>query len=149
MRSDVEMARRYLQEGYSVAAVKHGVLLGALNDRGVKPFIGLFLRLGAQLEGSSVADRVVGRAVALVAVSAGCACVHGNLMAETAVDLLREHGTAFSFERLVPVILDRTGTRSCPVERLSHGVTDIGGLLRLLRGFWGGLPGEHENLEGV
>lgn len=149
MCDDLDIAKRYLQEGYSVAAVKHGVLLGAVNGRGVKPFIGLFLRLGAQLEGSSVADRVVGRAVALAALSAGCALVHGNLMAETAVDLFREHGTGFSFDRFVPVILDRTGREPCPVERLSHDVSDIDALLRALKGFWGGLPGEDEDLGGV
>jgi len=134
------VARRCLEEGFTVAAVKEGRVLGRETGSGARPFFLLYLRLGRDLSGASVADRVVGRAVALGAVAAGCAGLYGDVMGESALELLRKSSVNYSHGRLVPRILDRSGRGPCPVERLSEKTRDIEELLEALRGFWGDLP---------
>ncbi|MEW6082422.1 MAG: DUF1893 domain-containing protein [Bacillota bacterium] len=136
----MDVARRCLEEGFSVAAVKEGRILGRETGAGARPFFLLYLRLGGNLSGSSVADRVVGRAVALGAAAAGCARLHGDVMGKSALELLEKSSVNYNYGRLVPRILDRSGQGPCPVERLSEETRDLEELLEALRGFWGDLP---------
>ncbi|MBO3804281.1 MAG: DUF1893 domain-containing protein [Candidatus Brockarchaeota archaeon] len=89
------------------------------------------------LDGSAVADRVVGKAAALVAISFGAGEVHALVMSRPAAELLRKGSKAFSYANLVEEIKDRSGKATCKFERLVSGVEDPKEALRLLKEAFG------------
>lgn len=74
------------------------------------------------IRGAALADRVVGRAAALVASDAGVAAVYGVVMSEGGLAQLTRAGIAASYGSLVPRILNKPQTDLCPLEKLTQGI---------------------------
>ena len=129
---DLARAREWLTYGHGVAVVKDGRLIGLEDGHGVAPFVRVAQRLGIQLRGTCLADRVVGRAVALACVAAEVAAVHGELMSERAIVVLEAAGIPVSAGRVVPGIENRTRTGLCPTEMLVGDGVDPAEALPLL-----------------
>ena len=89
------------------------VLCGS--GRGVRPLLA-WLAQGVRLDGYAAVDRVVGRGAALLYAKLGVEAVHALTMSEAGVAALRAHGVLASYDRLVPVILNRAGDGMCPIE---------------------------------
>lgn len=83
-------------------------------ENGVRPLLGA-LQL---ISGAVVADRIIGRAAAFLAVYGGAAAVYGHIMSRPAMDVLREHNIPFEYGTEVSHILNRAGTGPCPMEAL-------------------------------
>ncbi|MDR2647847.1 MAG: DUF1893 domain-containing protein [Oscillospiraceae bacterium] len=83
---------------------------------GVMPILQL-LRDGDSLRNATVADKVVGRAAAMLLAHGGVHSVYGRVMSEGALAFLRENSIAARCETLVPVILNADGTDVCPLEK--------------------------------
>lgn len=69
---------------------------------------------GVSFEGWSVADKVVGKAPALLYVQLKPAAVYAIAMSEAARDILLANGIACGCEDLVPFIANRAGDGSVP-----------------------------------
>jgi hypothetical protein len=76
------------------------------------------------LERGLVADRVIGRGAALLLVKAGVTRVFASIMSEPAREVLRDAGIDAGCDRLVPNIINRTGTGICPVEQLTASISN-------------------------
>ena len=76
------------------------------------------------LRGAEVADKVIGRAAALLFAHGGVRSVWAARMSEAARDFLQAAGIAFDYDELVPVILNRDGTGLCPMEQRAMGIDD-------------------------
>lgn len=72
----------------------------------------------------SVADRVIGKAAAMLLVQMQVREAHGDIMSTKAQELLQAHGIAVSCGLLVPGILDRSGKYPCPMEQAVADLTD-------------------------
>ena len=120
---DIELARQLLEtEGHSIVAVKAGIVIGTASGPGVGPLLKLVEEHRNELVGAAVADKVVGRAVALVCAELGITAVYGFVMSETAVGVLGTHGIEFASGTMVPTIMTRTQTDLCPIERGAQGL---------------------------
>jgi hypothetical protein len=84
-------------------------------ERGIKPLID-WLDSGEDTCGFSAADKVVGKAAALMYSLLGVRRVHGNVMSESAVKVLRRNGIEAYWDRLTENIRNRAGTGLCPME---------------------------------
>lgn len=134
--SDLERAVRCVATyGHAVAAVKDGILLGTEDGAGVAPFVRLADRLGERLRGASVADRVIGRAVALACIHLGVAAVHAVLASQGAVAALDQAGVCWTADTVVPFVANRVRTGPCPTEELVREVADPAEALPLLQRF--------------
>lgn len=83
---------------------------------GIKP---LMVELRADrkaFQGSVIADKVVGKAAALLAVLGEVQAVFGRVMSEGAVSIFEKHQIPYQFEILVPYIKNRTKDGMCPME---------------------------------
>lgn len=83
--------------------------------RGVAPALELCLR-GVDLSGAVVADRVVGKAVALLYVYLKVATVHARVISQPALKTLTENGVECSYDQLTAYIINRKGDGRCPME---------------------------------
>ncbi|KON31238.1 hypothetical protein AC482_01430 [miscellaneous Crenarchaeota group-15 archaeon DG-45] len=92
---------------------------------GIAPLIEAIDSIGrAGLRGSIVADKIVGRAAALMAAYMEASEVHAALISAGAKEVLRGHGIGFRFSRETRAILSRDGADLCPFERLVLDVRD-------------------------
>ncbi|HIT53660.1 MAG TPA: DUF1893 domain-containing protein [Candidatus Fimivicinus intestinavium] len=70
------------------------------------------------LRGASVADRVVGKAAALLMLYGGVREVYADVVSEHAAVCLGERCVPFFEGERVPYIINRTHTGMCPMEKL-------------------------------
>lgn len=84
--------------------------------QGVIDLFTLVSRRPQFLNGGRLADRVIGRGAAWLAVKGGAAEVYAHLMSRPALQVLQEAGIAASCSRLEDRIIARDGKSTCPVE---------------------------------
>lgn len=106
----------------AVACSGSSMLTGA--GRGVKPLLS-WLAQGISLQGYSAADRVVGKAAALLYTKLGVCAVYAQTMSEGGLATLRAHGIESAYGELVPMILNRTKSGMCPIESSVLNVSDV------------------------
>lgn len=120
---DLERAKQLLlQEGWACVLCR-GEELHTGTAHGVRPLL-QFLESGTDLQGFSAADRVIGKAAALLLLYAGVKAVYSPTMSEEALRVLREHGVSASCDQTVPGILNRTKTGPCPMEACVAEIED-------------------------
>lgn len=118
-----------------MVAVKGGRLLGSGRGHGIRPLLELFDRLGGELLGASVADRVIGRAAAFILMEAQVAAVYGETMSDEARRLLNAADIVTAFGHSVPFILKPDRTERCLMEQQVLGVNDPAEAVSRLRRF--------------
>ena len=97
-------------------AVSRGEKLYISDQRGIRPLMDWLQQAEAPLKDASVADKVVGKAAALLFVYGGVREVYAAVLSEAAADALDKHGVPYCCDRLVPRIISRDGTGLCPME---------------------------------
>lgn len=120
--TDLDRARTALP-GHTLALCRGGEVVTS-DLRGVMPMLG-FLREGRDLSGFCAADRVVGRAAAMLFAKAGVRAVHAEVMSDGAVALLAAHGIDASCDVRTAAIENRQKTGLCPMESAVAGIEDI------------------------
>lgn len=121
---DAELARATLlsAEGATCVAVRNGETMITC-ERGVKPLL-RWISEGRNFEGWSVADKVVGKAPALLYVQLKPTAVFATAMSEDARDILLARGIACGCDDLVPFIANRAGDGQCPMDACVAGISD-------------------------
>lgn len=129
-----ELLKRLEEEGKALIILNSGITVYSSKEAGLAgllkateeadPFL---------LNGSIVADRVVGKAAALVAISFGAREVHAIVMSRPATDVLRRNSKIFSCINLVDEIKDKSGHAVCKFERMVYGIDDPKEAVRLLK----------------
>ena len=109
-------------DGHTICLCKDGNIITDCK-RGIAPMAD-FLAEGRNLRGYSVADLIVGRAVALLFVKAGIKEVYAKTISEGGAEVLRSRGIPYVYETLTNKIINRQGTDICPMERTVQGVDD-------------------------
>ncbi len=129
--TDIERANELLRAGGHAVVACCGDKALTSDGRGVAPLVD-WLAAGVDLVGFSAADRVVGRAAALLYLALGVVRVHALLASAPAAAVFADHGIEFSAETTVPAILNRDRSAGCPMEATVAGVDDPQEAVRLL-----------------
>lgn len=118
----LERAKNILLEGYTCVLVKEDEIITS-NARGVAPIVELY-RSGRKLNGFSVADKIVGKAVAMLLALVGAKEVYADTMSASALPVLEGYGIAYSYGELTERIINREGTDVCPMEKAVASAED-------------------------
>jgi hypothetical protein len=122
---DLETARRRLHEKrLTLSIVKEGEIVFEAGSRGISGLLGAIENFGDKLRGASVADKVVGRAVALLCVYAGVEAVYASILSGRARALLEENSIRVEWDTLVESVLDTDKVAACPFEELAAEIAD-------------------------
>lgn len=114
MSGDLKLAAKLLEEGNTLVVVRDGRTLFSSRMSGITP---LMEALDSNvLPGSAVADKVIGRAAAMIAVAGEVTSLYCTVMSQEAVEVLAQAGILYCSQKVVPIILDQRKTRRCPVE---------------------------------
>ena len=114
--TDLDLARALLiaNKDATLVAVR-GDEIYTCTDRGVRPLLRM-IREGRSLRGFSVADKVVGKAPALLYAVLGPEAVFSPVMSWTGRAVLLCSGVATSYDTLVRHIQNRAKTGQCPMD---------------------------------
>jgi hypothetical protein len=131
---DLEIAKKRLsKDGLTLSIVKDGEVIFETISHGVSGFLEAVEKFGDELEGASVADRIVGRAVALLCVYVKLRAVYAIVLSRNAEELLEESMVHHEWKRLVENILDANKTELCPFERLAMEISSPKGAYKRLK----------------
>ena len=128
------IAREHFEAGdWSLVIVTRDGTRYESRNRGVAPLLELVERLGKALREAVLADKVIGRAAALLTVGAGFRRVYARVLSEPARQVLETAEIPVEWGRLVAGIRNREKDGPCPMEALTMDVDDPGEALRKLR----------------
>lgn len=114
---DLELAKQKLTtEELSLVIVKNQKTVFETKKPGVTGFL-TAIETNPDLAGSSVADKIVGVAVALLCVYSGVSAVFAQTISDKGIKVLEENNIECQFEKKVSNILNRTKTDVCPFEK--------------------------------
>jgi hypothetical protein len=135
MNADLELAKTILREqGKVLALVKDRHVLGTGERPGVADLMSLASQLGTQAQGAALADRVVGKAAAMVARSMGVSAIYARLASEAARQACGQD-IPLEYEQIVPLILNRQSNGPCPLEKLVMTIDDPHDAVAALKSF--------------
>lgn len=119
--NDLEIAKANLA-GHSICLCKDGKCMFS-DKRGISPMLD-FIARGVELAGYSVADRIVGKAAALLFVKCGIKRVFAKTLSKSGKLVLEKYGAEFGYETLTEKIINREGTSVCPMEKAVMNTED-------------------------
>ena len=114
--TDLDLARALLiaNKDATLVAVR-GDEIHVCHERGVKPLLKM-IKEGRSLRSFAVADKVVGKAPALLYAILGPEAVFSPVMSWTGRAVLMASGIAVSYDTLVPHVQNRDKSGQCPMD---------------------------------
>ena len=123
--NDLELAKNQLYtKNLTLAIAKNGKILLETNSHRISGFIGAIEKFNGELSGASVADRIAGKAIALLCVYSQISHVYAQVLSKKAKILLEENKINVEFRELVENVLDLNKTGLCPLEKLAADISD-------------------------
>ena len=114
----LERAKSLLTSTDSTLAVISGDDVFTSQERGVKPLLFLLKEKKEFLKEASVADKVIGKAAALLMALGEIKEVHTLIISEPALQVFEKHNIPCFYDKKVDRIVNRTGDGLCPMETL-------------------------------
>jgi hypothetical protein len=123
---DLEVAKYILNiRNCTLVIVKNRELIYESNRSGITSLLESIEKFSEELFGSSLADRVVGRAASLLIVYSHIKNVYAYVISKEGLRTLIENNVHTEFKNYVPKILNREGNDVCPYEEFSYSIESI------------------------
>lgn len=126
MLKEVELIlKNYNQENCCfIAKLADGSIYKA-DGRGVKPILTKLYTDRKYFKNAIVVDKVIGKAAAMLLIDSGAKFIHGELMSEYAIEVLKEYKIPYSYGKKAEFIKNRTNTGMCPLESSVQNIKDV------------------------
>ena len=121
--TDLIKAKKILDEGNYTCVLCRGDTVYTSDEKGIRPMI-RWIEAGVDLSVFSAADKIIGKAAALLFVLTGVRAVYAPLMSEGAVTVFSQHNIKFEYIKTVSTIINRKGDGPCPMERSVFEIND-------------------------
>lgn len=122
---DLDLAKGELYENkLTLVIVKNSKILYQSDNHRISGFLDAIEKCGQNLEDSSVADRVVGKAVALLCAYAKVKEVYASVLSQKAQTVLKENKIGYQWKELVENVLNIEKTGMCPFEKASANISN-------------------------
>lgn len=123
--------------------IRNGDSMRIFRERGVADLFRLLREEPQLLRGAFIADKVVGKGAAALMVLGGVEGLFADVVSRPALELLAGTGIAVEYTVVVPGIMNRAGTGTCPVEQLCAGAETAAECLPLIEGFMQKMKEQH------
>lgn len=128
--SDLENAKIALN-GHTIALCKGDKILTS-DKKGITPMVEL-IDSEINLKGYSVADLIVGKAVALLYVKAEIVAVYAKTISKPAIQVLKNNHISFYYDILTDKIINRKGNDLCPMEKVVLDIDNVDTAYHLIK----------------
>jgi len=120
---DLEIAKKRLNEkGLTLSIVKNAEVIFETAAHGISGLLEAIEKFYDELEGASVADKVAGKAIALLCVYARVKAVYAVTLSERAKVVFEKYAVYHEWSNLVKSILDVDKVKICPFEELAKEI---------------------------
>ena len=127
-----EKAKSLLKDKVTFAAVSENEIYIS-EKRGVAPILEKIDSDPEFFKGASVADRVIGKAAAMLLEKYGAAEIYAQVTSEYAIAYLNDKNVGFTYDKRVDHIINRAGTDMCPMEKTVLHISDADEGEKLIR----------------
>ncbi len=103
------------------------------HSRGVSPILDKIDEQPSFWNGASVADKVIGKAAAMLLSKYRVKEIHALLVSEKALEYLENKPIIITYDKAVPHIINRDKTDMCPMEKCVLNITDEDDAEKLIR----------------
>lgn len=124
MTDNMKKAVNKLDQGGYTLVVVNGEREYTSKLSGVFPLLDIIKNAPEVLSGACVADKIVGKAAAVLFVYSGVKEVYAKTVSSYAILVLKKAGINLVYEKKVPFIKNRAGTDICPMEKLVLDIED-------------------------
>jgi hypothetical protein len=107
-----------LKENHTIVIYKSDASVVVSDDRGVAPLMKLLNEDKEQLRDSMIADKVIGKAAALLMVYGKVKEVFTPTISVPAIEVFKNHNVKITYDKIVERIINRKGDGLCPMETL-------------------------------
>lgn len=121
--NDINHAKYILEDRNASVVFCRGEQMIILDGKGIKPLLELMKKQIALSE-YSLADKIVGKAAALLFIKMKVSSVYGSVMSEKARDIFLHYNIPFFYKTLTKEIINRRGDDICPMEKAVENVND-------------------------
>ncbi|WP_040213098.1 DUF1893 domain-containing protein [Clostridium polynesiense] len=111
-----ELKNKLKKDNVVCAVLKEGKYYYS-SERGIKPILTWINHGGKLLENASIADKVIGKAAALLLVYGGIKEAYTPILSEHALWVFKDYDIEVEYDTLVPYIINRDRTGICPMEQ--------------------------------
>ena len=87
------------------------------NEKGLRPLMVPLRQDPDFFRDAFIIDRVIGKSAAFLLIKGRIKGLHAILISQHAVDLLEKHNIPFTYDQLVPYIINDAHTDMCPMEK--------------------------------
>lgn len=132
--TDLDIAKKKLvSDDLAICIVKNGETIYTSKEKGIYPIYNAYIKMKDELIDASIADRVIGKAAAMISKSGKISSLYSVIITEEALGLLENINVEYS--KTVPYIKNRDKTDLCPIEKLSRTTDDTDVLIKKIEGF--------------
>lgn len=121
--SDIPKAQELLYKGDFTCVLCKDDIVYVSKKKGISPMLD-FITNGIDLSGFSVADKIVGKAAAMLFVKAGVREVFGEVVSKEGLSFLQSENIPCSYKILTENIINRKGDGICPMENEVKNISD-------------------------
>ncbi len=122
---DLEIAKKQLYEkNLTLVIVKNSIILFQTDSHRISGFIGAIEKIGDQLNGASAADRVAGKALALLCIYAGIRQIYAEVLSKKALTVFEDSKIMFKCKEIIDNVLDMEKAGVCPFEKVAADISD-------------------------
>jgi hypothetical protein len=130
----IQDLKEKLKEGQFSCVIENGCIK-TFNRRGVIDLYELLTMEPDFLKGAIIADKVVGKAAAALMILGGVKELYTDKLSELALHLLQKTDIKFTYEVLVPYIINRTKDDMCPLEKRCKSIDNVEQILPVIESF--------------
>ena len=123
MKSDLQKAKEIMETYGDTCVLCRGDVVFTSTERGIKPLIE-FIENHTDMKGFSAADKIVGKAAAMLYVILGVKAVYSPVMSEAAAEVFSNYNIVYEYDELTPKIINRSGDGICPMEETVKNISD-------------------------
>ena len=124
MEKGLIKAKNLLEDGGFTCVILRGEAVLTATERGIKPLVDWLDADRDTFRHALAADRVVGKAAALLYVYGGISGLYTRIISRLALTALENAGIHVEYDELVDRIENRTKTGLCPMESRCMDVDD-------------------------
>ncbi len=125
---------KILHDGKHSLVVANGSVK-TYDGRGITDIFNLLNNDPEFLDGSEIADKIVGKGAAALMVLGNVSAVYADVISEPALDLFRRYAVKVYYGQVVQNIINRRGDGICPVEKICMPCDKAIECLPLIRDF--------------
>ena len=123
--SDLNIAKEMLkQKNLALVIAKNGEVIFQTSAHGIGGLLRAIEELDKEMKGSSVADKIVGKAAALLCIHAGVFAVFAVTASEKGIQALKDNKVLCRLENTVPHILNSKRSDICPFEKMVINISN-------------------------